>query len=156
MPRRSTYSVCPQTLTISLSEGFLYLVVLHRGQPWSSIPAQRQARCPLFGGSLPSARCVPPKTTPGRILNCKHKRSGRGINTTSLLQRTLLPISLGAFGVGRGGMKRNHAPFKPVRACSGVSLMTLRSPGERASDRRLLQSEARFCIGGYVPRSPPH
>lgn len=32
-----TYRVCPHTFTISFSEGFRYLVVLHRGQPWSSM-----------------------------------------------------------------------------------------------------------------------
>lgn len=32
-----THRVCPHTFTISFKEGFRYLVVLHRGQPWSSI-----------------------------------------------------------------------------------------------------------------------
>lgn len=32
-----THSVWPQTLTISFNDGFLYLVVLHLGHPWSSI-----------------------------------------------------------------------------------------------------------------------
>lgn len=34
---KNTHSVCPQTFTISFNDGFLYLVVLHLGHPWSSI-----------------------------------------------------------------------------------------------------------------------
>jgi len=34
---QDSHKVWPQTLTISLSDGFRYLVVLHRGHAWSSM-----------------------------------------------------------------------------------------------------------------------
>lgn len=39
-----THSVWPQTFTISFNDGFLYLVVLHLGHPWSSIWACTQQK----------------------------------------------------------------------------------------------------------------
>lgn len=41
---RYTHSVWPQTFTISFNDGFLYLVVLHLGHPWSSISACTQQK----------------------------------------------------------------------------------------------------------------
>lgn len=41
-PGSQTHRVCPHTFTISFNEGFRYLVVLHLGQPWSSMAS------PLF------------------------------------------------------------------------------------------------------------
>lgn len=46
-PLSPTHRVCPHTFTISFKEGFRYLVVLHRGQPWSSMAP--------FVGTLPNA-----------------------------------------------------------------------------------------------------
>lgn len=39
----ATHSVCPQTFTISFKEGLRYLVVLHRGQPKSSMAASSRS-----------------------------------------------------------------------------------------------------------------
>lgn len=56
----ATHSVCPQTFTISFSEGLRYLVVLHRGQPRSSMAASGCPPSPCRAFRLP----VPPPKGP--------------------------------------------------------------------------------------------
>lgn len=53
-----TYNECPQTLTRSFSDGFLYLVVLQRGQPCSSISSFTLVHSSAF---VFSAKCFPEK-----------------------------------------------------------------------------------------------
>lgn len=88
-----THRVCPHTFTISFKEGFRYLVVLHRGQPWSSmaVPScgfspdacfsySQSNPKPPPSGFLPTgtwlgrSRC---KCAPARGETLQHKRSGR-------------------------------------------------------------------------------
>lgn len=51
-----THSVWPQTFTISFNDGFLYLVVLHLGHPWSSIlglyTTENPRKCPKLSTFL--------------------------------------------------------------------------------------------------------
>lgn len=56
----ATHSVCPQTFTISFREGLRYLVVLHRGQPRSSMAASRSPPSSHRAFRLP----VPPPKGP--------------------------------------------------------------------------------------------
>jgi hypothetical protein len=91
-PRRQTHRVCPHTFTISFKEGFRYLVVLHRGQPWSSMASPLLLTSPrrLFQPQPPAstpghdANQVPTnrpgrslrKRAPARSEALRHKRSG--------------------------------------------------------------------------------
>lgn len=89
-----THRVCPHTFTISFKEGFRYLVVLHRGQPWSSIVPSfvRTPRRRLHHSQSPPrplrtdtkqvptnkhwAEAVPSWRSTGREEALQHKRSG--------------------------------------------------------------------------------
>lgn len=64
-----THRVCPQTFTISFKEGFRYLVVLHRGQPWSSMaPSFLRTPPDVCSSHGHSHLQAPPDPTPGRFL----------------------------------------------------------------------------------------
>lgn len=71
-PSLPTHRVCPHTFTISFKEGFRYLVVLHRGQPWSSMAPSLCPRDSLWGSLQPQQQPQPlqalSESTPSKFL----------------------------------------------------------------------------------------
>lgn len=110
-----THKVCPHTFTISFNEGFRYLVVLHLGQPWSSMASSLPWTLPdacfshrhlhLRAPSDPTpTRFLPTGTRLGRSFANKHRL---GANTSAqTFRRQILRSCSAGWVSGSAGQRK--------------------------------------------------